>query len=1046
MPSERLMRNKTLPTTNLIRASFGQSLARGRRAVGEIRESVSPGAFQRLIRVIGWQPQGRRVLLQNRLTPAEIHRGVLFDPLPLAREAVWCAAQLQPFLKTLKDFRGRAVLLDEDFFKPESLENHWYKDFERLGHSLWLIELKFAWHQKSEGLDGQKKYLGELQSAEVHGLTNALALFWSQRNEPVVQYSSFLSRVDSFITELDAPREYEDYIRFFLLRTLPDDPQRLSNILRIAQVSSPIDAYELLIEVIAHCVASDSPNLLAPDWLDHILEMLRPVEDARLTVAWMRRRLTDKEASSESDPLLPEEMAEDLKRLRDRQESAPQAAGRLLKSGLNCSPLRIGRVGSEMSRGYVAPTYSETIRQGRRVEVLGHLRPASSILRSIAEPSTNSPQRMLLEAKLSLEKLAGSQDWWQSLKQVATVVAKFPSAEGEFEVDHVLSSHGWSELRQFADQPELCILLAVSYRRSPGSRSSEKLSDLQFATLELLKAWGARLYSDLLSLDIDTDMLVFLGRFVFIEEVMERSPEISTSRGLSEERMRVLQVLARIDDRRASTYMSEIKEITYSLEVKEGAQYFDRSRIYVDVDGLKRWASGAISDDFDRFQALQASSGADVGAIDSALAELRRYILDPEAGLPRQILESGSTEADRLFEQMIVRLRQEFLFNAVNGLDVFLSVRVRHGSFSGNLKAPLEEAGLNPHHRGSSKKNAQASAIWAQLEGLGHELAASLHTALLECWTQIGGEVQEFARRQIQIKGANNPEGMIECPLTRFHINLLKLETFQEVGIEGFVDRCVQIFYVSVAFGLEKLRQSLVVEFKERIDSILGVFSDDARRLLESFDAPLLFDALARSRTMMAYSIERVASWFVVPESQVTGKTYSFAQIVEISLQVTKNARVGFAPHLLLDINDSLPPFSIGSGAFIVADALFIMFDNVFLHSGINGRPNIELTVGAIEDGAILIRMENDVAAEVEQSSSERLDEIRALIEKGEVSVRSRHEGGSGLLKLSAIGAKSEIHHGRSNLRFGFTGEKFFIEFVLPVRTMESAGHANSDC
>jgi len=181
---------------------------------------------------------------------------------------------------------------------------------------------------------------------------------------------------------------------------------------------------------------------------------------------------------------------------------------------------------------------------------------------------------------------------------------------------------------------------------------------------------------------------VFFLNVVCTTDVLDILKGLRGTRQVLEERAEICVVLQKIDPKNDRYYASELAEIQEQLSFADGQLIVDSSRIYVETPQLRQWAKTNLSEDYSRFRDLAVLDKENSQPFDELLAEIRRGQRDASAPF---VAES---EADVLLYSILLRLRDEFLTNAAFGLDFFLSKRIRHQSFIGSIRAPLELEGL----------------------------------------------------------------------------------------------------------------------------------------------------------------------------------------------------------------------------------------------------------------------------------------------------------------------------------------------------------------
>ncbi len=191
---------------------------------------------------------------------------------------------------------------------------------------------------------------------------------------------------------------------------------------------------------------------------------------------------------------------------------------------------------------------------------------------------------------------------------------------------------------------------------------------------------------DGVSKDFDRDLLVHYLRHICVPEVMQVSSVFQGTRELEDERKKVLSLLVKFDPDSAKDYENELRDVTRAQLIHRGVRHVERSKIFVDVPAIRRAFEKKHRETFQRYQAL---SRAGIRTSDRELEDALQDALSGKA-LPQQVLEVPKNESNDLLLEMVRWLFIECTANPEHGLDCYLSMRIRHGTLSGQLRTPLE--------------------------------------------------------------------------------------------------------------------------------------------------------------------------------------------------------------------------------------------------------------------------------------------------------------------------------------------------------------------
>src|SRR5262249_47735305 len=150
------------------------------------------------------------------------------------------------------------------------------------------------------------------------------------------------------------------------------------------------------------------------------------------------------------------------------------------------------------------------------------------------------------------------------------------------------------------------------------------------------------------------ELIYFLDQ-ICVSSVLDMLPVFKSSQELDEERATICAALVQLDPKNADKYQDEILQLTHRKVVESGLKLVDSSRIYVDTDGITRWARRELEESFFRYKSL-VEAGVGVGeTIEELFKKLfKKDSLDDYLILP-------SSEADELLIHFVFDLQDRFL-------------------------------------------------------------------------------------------------------------------------------------------------------------------------------------------------------------------------------------------------------------------------------------------------------------------------------------------------------------------------------------------------
>jgi hypothetical protein len=578
--------------------------------------------------------------------------------------------------------------------------------------------------------------------------------------------------------------------------------------------------------------------------------------------------------------------------------------------------------------------------------------------------------------------------------------------------------------------------------------SDSLISQRRYTYDDFLTANGLNRPSDLRSClaKYDRRQVVYYLRYICVPEVMEISISFDTSQQVEDERLLVCRLLIEADPENANDYESEIREITKKQLIQVGVRQVEQSKVSIDLEPVRRWAERNLKDSFTRYQSLLSVgieiqgdvevTNSDTMLDDSVESPRLADSVENRAVLSQDLPDVPTNEAATLLVNMIQLLLKICYIDPFHGLDCYLSMRIRHGALSGQLRAPLEEEKVITQ-RESGTDEYFANAYWiGRLGAVGPIVVQKIDDRLRRFSRDYDAMINEFARNKIQIRSTDKPDGAFAATVPPQSILLLAHEIHLETTFDSFVDLCFALFWESVDESLRGLREHIDHVLRPMLQNMFISLMTDMETITSARATPELNSAIRTAQTRAYQSLDQVKDWFRQAKP-LPPKYFTFKEIVEIGLQQVRKIYHEFDPRLKLDA-DQTPPFGNLSR---FSDIFFILFANIWKHSGTGNRP--EVRVSASVRGKILrIEVANEVAPEsITQETKTRVDEIKAIIERGAYHRAVRSEGGTGLIKLRNIVPRDE-----GGVEFGFTHNNTFnVRIDMPITFLELGRHADED-
>jgi hypothetical protein len=530
-----------------------------------------------------------------------------------------------------------------------------------------------------------------------------------------------------------------------------------------------------------------------------------------------------------------------------------------------------------------------------------------------------------------------------------------------------------------------------------------------------------------LAMKFDRNHLVYYLRYVSVPRTIQLS--FANSRQVEEERVAICTVLKQLDPAHAGAYDAEIREITRRQSISHGLQQVEQSKIWIDQEPLKHWAEKHLQEDFNRYRALRAA-GINRPPKQGPGASKSSLIAQPAGEVP----EIPQDEQGALLMRIVRQFVYQCFMHKQHGLDSYLSLRIRHGALSGQLRAPLEAEKIVTLQKEPGSGEYIPNRHWlGRLASRDPDMAVAVDVRLRQFSKEFDSLVETFARDYVQIQSDLHPDGLFQAVLSPSEVILAGLDVHPDTTFESFIDLCVSVFWDGVDDSLRSIREHIDGPLLRDMNAIFLSLVRDVERITWQFSTPELDNAIRNAQTHARHALEQVKTWFQQPKP-LQSSFMTFQSLVDIGLQAVKNMYHDFTPEVVYELDDELPLF-FQLQKF--TDIFMIVFDNIWRHCGMR-RPHIHVKASLANDH-LNIEVVNELANNVVNPRNKaRIEEIRTRILEGTYHRAVSSEGGTGLMKIrNIVGSDStEV----PKMLFGFRGnDEFYIQIQLPSTILEMA-------
>jgi hypothetical protein len=1007
----------------------------------------------------------------------------ILEPLEITQELLWTTQRLVSHASQINHYLDLKHSFENSFQKGDLATSELILDTIEadLGVSFFLIESRLAFLQLSKGLEAQKRYLNRIRSACTRGLLPFIVAQLSHKNEFATNPASYPERFLSILNRSNLEPGLFNFLVHRVLRT-PLPPDLSAELLCFEQNTPLIDQYETVLSILeihrdAPQTILPSLNIARASILDERLDRIgvlagvetqkglhldviqleserflasyRPAEALAaiqsLPSMSVNPQLAILEALCRADLLAPcseqcspgsstyisnllfrvilkdeiyEDALYDLLRLISGFPTF--AVSKILKPALwNAatdiqSPYQGDIVSAFVSSPFLSSEYLAilpiNVSQSLTAQIKGF-----SVIRStgegfsideVSKPSP-LPKRLRIEAlRAESHRLLDSDELESAMELMADSYIAEPLIVRMIPIDRCAKAINEDDTSTLGRELPLSIVYDL-YLRYFGEDRPYIRND---AYEDFLMANGCAHPSQLtLPLPkVKHTHLIYYLRYVCVPEVMLNSAYYTSSKSLEDERLLILTLLKTVDLDNASVYDTEIRDITREQIVQQGLRHVEQSKLAMDTQPLRRWAEKNLKESYSRMRDLV-----------SAGMEPLHPVPDKTREQESDLLLAPVDEVVDTARETLLRFLDEAYTNSFHGLDSYLSMRARHGSFAGQLRAVFEDEDiitLRDAHTDEYKSNE----TWLRRLPSNLHARAKLDVALQDFAKRFDQVVQKFSNDKLQIYSREKPEGLFSHTVEGIDILLLVQEVQPTSSFDRFIDLAFVVFWQNVEASTLNVRTAIDHELRLKI-SELERLKKEAPQLDE------LLSAVRRAQTSMQSSLEILKEWFHTPKLLPT-LVYTMDEVIDISLQQVKRLHPDFDPKVTRDVWYGLSILQLPK----FSDIFFLIFDNIQAHSGVGNSPAVSIEVSFL-NGVLRISVSNEMEAWA--GIEDKLTRTRDIIKAGQYHRVIKSEGGTGLVKLW-----NTIRNEHSTLDFTPHEGVFIVTLSFPLDVVEPGG------
>lgn len=475
---------------------------------------------------------------------------------------------------------------------------------------------------------------------------------------------------------------------------------------------------------------------------------------------------------------------------------------------------------------------------------------------------------------------------------------------------------------------------------------------------------------------------------------------------------------------RNNLYSNMCTELMHEIVAYRGMKKLDDSKIFVNEDAIMKYELCKIDDLYDRFkkQAALARSNRVFVLVNST-----NFSHNNAADLIDDIATYSNNAIEEVALQIFNVIRYAFLKSRF-GLGTYLSTRIRHGVFEGELRSDLERLNLILNQSGQQY---MPSDYWSVEYSLDSEMRENLYHAQVKFSKNIDFLISSFKDTVIQIRVDEDDEkiGEFDYVVNTKELcdHLMDIE-FKTQDRESFCKSVMAYLWEITERRLEVIRKRISNQLKPDIFRHLQTLelSFDSLSGHKTLTADLK-TAVNNARAALINKLTKVEKWFHRQET----KFENFD--IENHIRMTMEQAARYYSDVQFEMNVemvSLPAQIRSEYSSSMFDLFFIFLTNMLKYSKNTNQRIFQINSQMMDDDIIKISLINDIQSGVQEN------ELNHLFEKKMNDIaKLQQEGGSGLVKAMTI-VKYDFGNTNNTFTIKAVEGKCIVDVLFNIKDM----------
>lgn len=524
-----------------------------------------------------------------------------------------------------------------------------------------------------------------------------------------------------------------------------------------------------------------------------------------------------------------------------------------------------------------------------------------------------------------------------------------------------------------------------------------------------------------ISENFDDKLLIYFLEKVCTKDNIQDSPFLNSIEELEAERIKILNNLKLINKEKLEFYNAEILALTKGASLRKGLLQIHESRIYVDTTNIEKYLGVELPEIFDRYLELTDITYSGISSlklnenIDKESIVVTFYLKEP---IPEKELPNYLTNGDLLtdpnavtvpvirftyFLNIFNTIRQEFIYSEDYGFKSFLSMRIRHGTFSNVLRSVFDKYDLISSKESSSEDYTEID-YWNKNLQTSTDSKALIQ-ALIKDFSKDIDSLIDSGLSWISVKNENgeNNNGVFDFNYSQdmmyalYHNRMGKIENY-----ELFLEETFSILYERLDKNLNTLRDKITNVLSSKLLLALENLQNGISDVVKKGDQiNPIEQRIISCKTDLQLIIPQINKWFNISKNQYI-EEFPIDMIVQNSLDYINSIHTHSIQNAT--VNTSCKCSSNFKGKYFetFGDMLINIFDNIVSkNKDLGNELKIDINIKQIKE-SIELNIKNNISdstdKKVLKESVEKI--IKNVNDYKKEGINSSFEEGSGFLKI----------------------------------------------